>query len=168
MATCNKENMTLLGFGVQTKVRPGIMSAAQTGLAAGREWRERQKKKKGLIPVQASFAGAGEPNTVTLIWLSWKGPPERLNIGKGLSQPSGQAEIAAGDLSEAARFTFQRAEAEEAWEWRGQALHCASSQKKCRLVPKHTSALLMLISFLFTSACTHGRRTYCLLCHGDR
>lgn len=25
----------------------------------------------------------------------------------------------------------------------------------------------MLISFLFTSACTH-RRTYCLLCHGDR
>lgn len=46
MATCNKENMTLLGFGVQTKVRPGIMSAAQTGLAAGREWRERQKKKK--------------------------------------------------------------------------------------------------------------------------
>ena len=73
MPTCNRENTTLLGFGVQTEVRPGITSAAQTGLAAGRERRERQKKR-GIIPVQANFAGAGEPGTATLICLPWKGP----------------------------------------------------------------------------------------------
>lgn len=71
--TCNRENRTLLGFGVQTEVRPGITSAGQAGLAAGREQRERPKKK-GIIPLQASFAGAGQPGAVTLICLPWKGP----------------------------------------------------------------------------------------------
>lgn len=47
------------------------MSAAQTGLAAGREWRESQKKKHNSCSVQA---GAREPGTVTLICLPRKGP----------------------------------------------------------------------------------------------
>lgn len=70
---------------MQTEGRPGIMSAAQTGLAAGTEQRERQKKR--IIPVQASFAGAAEPGTVTLISLPWKGLSARLNSGKGF-EPS--------------------------------------------------------------------------------
>lgn len=61
----------------------------------------------------------------------------------------GEATAAAENLSEAVSFTFQRAEAEQGWEMEEQALHCTLSQKRDGRT--HT-ALLILISFLFTSA----------------
>lgn len=61
----------------------------------------------------------------------------------------GEATAAAENLSEAVKFTFQRAEAEQGWEMEAQASHCTLSQKRDS---RTHSALLILVSFPFTSA----------------
>lgn len=130
--------------------------SSTTGLAASRNRRGNKTIIVIIIPVQASFAGAGQSVTVTMVCLPGKGP---------LGQRMGEATAAAENLSEAVEFTFQRAEAEQGWETEEQASHCTLSQKRdsrtlclahTRLVPVHLCHILP------------GRRTYCLLCRDGR
>lgn len=44
MPTWNRGSTALMGFGVHTAVRPGLMSATQTELAVGREQTEGQRR----------------------------------------------------------------------------------------------------------------------------
>lgn len=68
--TCNRTH-SAAGIGSAERGRPGIMSAAQTGLAAGKERREPKK-----TPTHNSCSGkicrSWEPGTATLC-LPWKG-----------------------------------------------------------------------------------------------
>lgn len=65
-------------------------------------------------------------------------------MGKGLSQACGEAERAAGDLSEAAQLSFQRAEAAQAENGRG--LMLPINLAELLATPDHTQASLTLLS----------------------
>lgn len=64
-------------------------------------------------------------------------------MGKGLRQARGEAERAAGNLSEAARFTFQRAEAAQAEN--GGGLMLPFSPAEVLATPDHTPASVTLL-----------------------